>query len=311
MKVLLTGATGFIGKKLIDLLSSNNDIEITVSTRRDDYKNNKVKNIIVQEINSISEWDYLENIDIVIHLAATQHIIKTKTNINTFKELNIDGTKRLIDYSIKNKIKKFIYLSTVQVHGDFTNRFESINENSPYNPQSDYARSKIAAEEYIIRKFLNFCETKFIIIRSPLIYGKGVKGNLKSLKKLLRLNIPIPLDGVNNSRSLISLSNITNFIYKCVYYNHIENEVFLISDNNNMSTSKLIRKMVKYSKSPLIMFYLPKILLKSFFILVNKKIYIKKLLLDYKIDISKVLKMTDWHPKKDTDNDIAEMMRDD
>nr|MBP6456142.1 NAD-dependent epimerase/dehydratase family protein [Chitinophagaceae bacterium] len=150
--------------------------------------------------------------------------------------INFELTKQLVDKAIQDGVQQFIYISTTKVYGDEVDSI--IDENTPCFPNDDYGKSKYLAEQYLLSKNK---EIKIAIIRPPLIYGPGVKGNVQKLVKLSRKKLPIPLGNINNRRSMLYVENLIDFIF-CIYNQKAEG-IFLITDGKPISTSELIKSI--------------------------------------------------------------------
>ncbi len=203
MKIILTGISGFVGSAL----------------------EKKISDVTLHSI-------YLRNYDwpkesfcgaqSVIHLAGKAHDIENPSSDDYYK-INFELTKQLVDKAIQDGVQQFIYISTTKVYGDEVDSI--IDENTPCFPNDDYGKSKYLAEQYLLSKNK---EIKIAIIRPPLIYGPGVKGNVQKLVKLSRKKLPIPLGNINNRRSMLYVENLIDFIF-CIYNQKAEG-IFLITD---------------------------------------------------------------------------------
>ncbi len=249
MKVLVTGANGFVGSSLCNRLI-NEKIDIRAISRNPApyyKKGDAIEWIQVANIDGETDWSdtRLKEVDVVVHLASRVHvIIENEANPKTaFIKTNVDGTKKLAEAAIAAGVKRFIYISTAHVHGHVSGD-TPFKENSPANPHSDYATSKWKAEEALSDLYRNVkSKQELVIIRPPLVYGAGVKANFERLLWIVEKQIPLPLKKIENKRSLIYVDNLADFIIACIKQKKLGNETFLVADSVDISTPLLLDKL--------------------------------------------------------------------
>lgn len=239
-KILITGATGFVGSRLCERLLNNN-INFKAVIRKASA-NKTLNEIIVKDLaKEPLNGEDLDGIDTIIHLAARVHILKDKSKspLAEFRCVNRDITLNLAKLAAKQGVKRFIFLSSLHVNG-VQSFAKAYDETMSPQPVSDYALSKWEAEE-ALKAVSKESGLEFVIIRPPLVYGPNVGGNLARLIKAIQKGLPLPLASINNRRSLIALDNLVDFIICCVEHSNACNQTFLISDDRAISTSELIR----------------------------------------------------------------------
>ena len=245
MKILLTGATGFIGKSLVaELLQQGFNISIAVR-----YKTNlfpdKVEQFVVGDFDNSPDFSTsLTKVDCVIHLAGKAHVIdidKT-SDLNEFRKINTELTLNLANQAIESGVKRLVFLSSIGVNGNRNN--QPFLEIDTPNPQEPYAVSKYEAEQGLLKLAKN-SSLEVVIIRPPLVYGNNAPGNFGRLIQWAGAKIifPLPLGAVNNVRSLIAIDNLVSFIITCTLHPKAANEIFIISDDDNLSTTQLLKKI--------------------------------------------------------------------
>lgn len=299
-KLLITGATGFIGSHLLPVLKKGY-YHLLVATR---HQNLEVNSIVINEINQDTNWDEaLQNIDIVIHLAARAHILKESVSDPEaeFDRVNAQGTINLVRQSIKAGVKHFIFLSSI---GAMTTLSDTIiNELSPSNPDTPYGKSKLKAEQAI----QEICQNSFMtytILRPTLVYGANNPGNMERLLALTAKNLPLPLASINNSRSLVYVGNLVDAIITCIDHPNAKNQTFIVSDGEDLSTPELIKRLGKaMGKSPLMLPF-PSSLLKFGTKLLGKGELGDRLLGSLQVDSSKIRTMLDWKPPYTVDQGL-------
>jgi nucleoside-diphosphate-sugar epimerase len=242
--ILITGGNGFVGRHLISLLQ-NNGFDLVLALRNIENIRIDLNQPIIREFDlSLDENDYsklFKNIDVVVHLAGIAH--KDSTSTAKYNQLNAEGTQKLAQQASRNGVKRFIFLSTVKVHGELTsNKFNlAINEKSPLKPQDDYSKSKLLAEKLLVQSCSDN-KMEYVILRVPLIYGPGVKSNFYNLLKLISHNIPLPLSHIMNLRSFLYVENLCLLIEIIIRTPDCKNRVYLVKDYD-LSTTDLITKL--------------------------------------------------------------------
>jgi nucleoside-diphosphate-sugar epimerase len=278
--ILITGATGFVGQHLVRFLKKYYSQVIGTSRKKN-------KNFITIDENP--NWlNILKEVDCVIHLANRAHVMKDK-NPEKFHQVNVVDFEHLLNACEKTNVKQFIYLSSIKVNGEETTG-KRFFYNDKVNPLDVYARSKYQAEELLKKQKLDWT-----IIRPPLIYGEGVKGNFASMIKLIKSPIPLPFKGINNKRSLLNVKNLCEVIAKCLKNPDAKNQIFLVSDDRDVSTPELIQKIAKREHQKVILFKLP--FLGFIMRLLGKKQQYIRLNQSLQLDIEHTKQQLNWLPK--------------
>jgi UDP-glucose 4-epimerase len=274
MSILVTGATGFIGRHLIASLQLKN-ISYLISSQR-------IEN----------EFDLARYGDIrtIIHLAGCAH---KDFSEQEYIEVNYKATKNLAEQAVRLGVKRFIYISTLAVHGD---EGKNITSDSPILPNSMAAKTKCQAEEAI----KNICDSTsmdFVIIRPPLVYGPGVKANFAAMMKWVYKGIPLPLGGITeNKRSLVSVDNLVDLIMTCIEHPNAANQTFLVSDDEDVSTTGLLKNMAKALNVPSRLIPVPASWIEMFANMIGKNAISQRLCGSLQVDISKTKNTLNWKP---------------
>tara|TARA_A100001015_G_scaffold227625_1_gene257147 strand:+ start:938 stop:1900 length:963 start_codon:yes stop_codon:yes gene_type:complete len=298
MNVLITGASGFIGRGIIKKLINKKNIHILAGVRSK-IKTLKVRQLVIGNIQRNTNFrNVLVNIDVVIHVAGIAHV-REKKNINIseniYDEVNHLGTLNLAQQSFQAGVKKFIFLSSIKVNGEFTKKNTMFKGSDQPMPQDDYAKSKLNAEKSLVNNFIN-SEMKLVILRLPLVYGENVKANFLDLIKLIKENIFLPFGAINNKRSFIYLENLVDIIYQCIHNNNVNGKVYLISDGDDFSTSEIIQIIKEGINTTLFNISIPITILKIISVLLGKKQKFEKITQSLVIDNSEIKKDLDWIP---------------
>lgn len=238
MKVLVTGASGFIGSHVIRGLFEE-VLEVKAALRNPNLAlPSTIPTEIIGSINKQTNWDKaLDGADTVIHLAAHAHATNPKDE-KPFYEVNFDGTKHLAERARAHGVKKFIFLSSVSAVRRVSE--EPIHEEMKPEPETPYAKSKYFAEEAIKDTF-NKSDTKFTIIRAPAVFGLGCRGNLKTLFSLVQRQFPIPLGASPTIRSIISVDGLSSLLTHCLQNEASNNQIFHAADPDQIPLRDLIK----------------------------------------------------------------------
>lgn len=295
--VLVTGANGFVGKALCDLLVDN-EMSVKAAIRKSDgVHEGRIDYIAVGEINGDTEWqEALAGVDCVVHLAARVHVMnETASNpLEEFRRINTYGAEKLARDAAKAGVKRLIYLSTIKVNGEATMDLP-FTEQVGHPPVDPYGLSKWEAENSL-RQISAETGMEVVIIRPPLVYGPGVKGNFLTLLKLVSKGLPLPLGAVSNKRSLVSLDNLVDLIRECIVNPQATGETFLVSDGHDLSTAELIRSIAHAMDQSPRLIPVPPSLLNAAAIILRKKAVASRLLGSLQVDTTKAQQLLRWQP---------------
>lgn len=289
MKVSITGADGFLGSYLSDYLEKK-AIQVNKITRMKGYD---LRNINSSEYNS--QWDKtLRDSDVLVHCASKVHDFG-ETNYKEFKEVNVDASCSLLNLAIKNKIKKFIFISTIKVLGENTPLDKSFDTKSVPNPVGNYSLSKLEAEKKL-SNIANKNDVDLIIIRPPLIYGPNVGANFLQMMNILYKKIPLPFKNIKNKRSNVFVGNLSDLIYTCIIKKNLKSNILLVSDKELVSSKKLMEMISLNFNSKIILFSFPLKFLSLIFYLINKKSKFNRIKDSLVVDSSETNNTLDWYP---------------
>jgi nucleoside-diphosphate-sugar epimerase len=247
MKIVVTGATGFVGAALLTKLAKNVDDQIVGTTRRYGFPlTPNVGYVTVGEASQHENWRMaLADADVVVHLAARAHVLKDHASdaLAEFRSVNVEGTLALARLSVSAGVKRFVFVSSIGVNGQHTDGIP-FDETSPPAPEADYAVSKLEAEVGL-RALLQESAMELVVIRPPLVYAGNAPGNFGRLLKLVASGVPLPFASVLNERSLVALENLVDFVDLCIRHPAAAGELFLVADGVDVSTVDIIRYLAE------------------------------------------------------------------
>jgi nucleoside-diphosphate-sugar epimerase len=294
MKVLVTGARGFIGSSLCPYLVGLGHEVVPIGLIGYELHLGQIK-IPNDEL----QWKFaLHKCDVVIHLAGRAHVMRERDPdpLEAFRAANLEPTMQLAHWAVEAGVKRFIFISSIKVNGEETMRNGVFKPNDVPRPREPYSVSKYETEKALL-SFTRRTQLEVIIIRPPLVYGPGAKGNFAALLKCINQGIPLPLSAItNNRRSLVSLHNLMDLIVRCMVHPNASNQIFLASDGDDLSTHELILRISQALGVAPRLFYVPNLALKASALIINKFDLYKRLCSSLQVDISKNQTLLDWTP---------------
>jgi len=307
MNVLMTGATGFVGQALVRRLQSNHCISAMV--REPVQTLNDVSDTFVADLVVTNDFaEVLQNKDVVIHLAARVHMMNDDANnaLAAYRQLNAEATLKLAMQASKSGVKRFVFLSSIKVNGESTRPGNPFLPDDKYIPTDPYGLSKYEAEQGL----LNIAEEtgmEVVIIRPPLVYGPGVKANFASMMNWVNKGVPLPFGAVHNKRSFVALDNLVDFIALCADREKspkAANQLFLISDGEDISTTQLLRKVAKALNKKARLIPVPVWLMSFIAKLLGKRDVANRLFGSLQVDSSKAFDLLGWKPVTTMDEQL-------
>jgi UDP-glucose 4-epimerase len=298
-KLLLTGGTGFLGTALFNEL---NKFDV-IAYGRNKPKEVSSKCFIKGDIDSFCKLDNeLKGIEIFIHCAARVHIMDDSSvnPLEDFREVNTHGTLNLAQQAADAGVKRFIFISSIKVNGESTELGSPFEPDTDFIPTDPYGLSKYEAEVGL-RKISEQTGMEVVIIRPPLVYGPGVKANFAAMMKWVNKGIPLPLGGIKeNIRSLVSLDNLVDLIITCIDHPNAANQTFLVSDDDDLSTTQLLTNMGNALNLPIRLLSIPSCWFTFAAKLIGKPAISQRLCGSLQVDISKTKELLNWHPPYST-----------
>ena len=306
-KILVTGASGFVGQALCSSLHAQGHV-VRAAVRSSDSITlaGDLDVVAVGEVGAQTNWSLaLAEMDCVIHCVARTHVMHEKEAdaLTAYRAVNVDGTRRLAEQAVESGVKRLVYLSSIKVNGEQTSKDQCFTATDLAMPEDPYGISKCEAEQVLLGVAAR-TELEVVIIRPPLVYGPGVKGNFHSMLKWLSRGIPLPLGAIDNMRSLVGIDNLVSLIITCINHPAAANQTFLVSDGEDLSTADLLLRLGKALHRPARLLPVPASALEVTAQLVGKKAVAQRLLTNLQVDISKTREVLDWRPPESVDEGL-------
>ncbi|MFI4919746.1 MAG: NAD-dependent epimerase/dehydratase family protein [Legionellales bacterium] len=244
-KILVTGATGFVGRSLVPaLILAGHEVRCAVTQKRDWLQ---AEQVLINKLELQTDWsEVLQGIDTVIHLAARVHVMQKTdaSSLGAYCEINSKATKIIAEQAVKHHVKQFIYLSSIKVNGEFTLSGSPFTEENDAQPEDPYGQSKLYAEQYL-QSICHNTGMQFVIIRPPLVYGPGVKANFLKTLQLVSKGWPLPFARVYNQRHFIYIENLVSALCVVIDNPRAANQVYLVADDESLSLTHLLRLLAQ------------------------------------------------------------------
>lgn len=291
--ILLTGYSGFVGQSLALKLCYSNKLILL------GRKKSKLGKFFNGFIDGHSNYQVaLDGVDVVIHCAARAHVMSDNSNssLDDYRVVNTVGTVNLARQSVQAGVKRFVFISSIKVNGESTLFERPFTHSHSHGPQDAYGNSKSEAESQLLA-LGQATGMEIVIIRPSLVYGPGVKANFASLMNLVSKGIPLPFGCINqNKRSLVSITNLIDLIVTCIDHPKAANQVFLVSDDHDVSTSEIVHEMAKALDKPTWQLPIPIWCYKLVGKLFNKSDVVDRLTGSLQVDISHTKETLGWKP---------------
>ena len=312
MQILVTGANGFLGKRL-SLALAQKGYSVLGSVRQAPVAEDAIHTVTIGQIGAETDWrQAVVDCDVVIHTAARVHIQNSHNSPadwQLFHSINVDGTLNLARQAAACDVKRFIFISTIKVNGERTARDHPFRATDVPNPQDPYGVSKLQAE-IGLREIAQQTGMEVVIIRPPLIYGHGVKGNFQTLLRLVSKRVPLPFGYItSNRRSFVGLDNLISLINVCLSHPSAANQTFLVSDNEDVSTAELLIRLGKAVEKAALLLPVPLGFLGWLLKVLQKPDAFEKIAGTLQVDISETCALLEWQPTVSLNEGLANIVR--
>jgi len=311
-KILVTGATGFIGKEVVNsLLAADKFQTVAIAVRKNiGFWDKRVVPHLINNLEHNLDWSFaLEGISTIVHCAARVHVMSDKSinPLKDYRQVNVKGTINLAHQAAQAGVKRFVFISSIKVNGETTNLGSPFTADDKPAPQDAYGISKHEAEKGLI-EIADSSDMDLVIIRPTLVYGPGVKANFLSMINWINSGIPLPLGSINNKRSMVSLDNLVHFILVCLSHPKAANQIFLVSDDEDISITDLLHRIYKISGKPNRLIAISPKLIKIIATIVGRKDIAIRLCSNLQVDIKKSCLLLNWKPPYNIDKSLAKVI---
>lgn len=306
MNILITGSNGFLGQYLCQYLSGKKHFILAHTRQPQVFDHPNITNINFDLNDNLDSLD-LSHVDVIIHCAGRAHIMNeiAESPLKAYRHTNVQGTLNLAKKAAESGVKRFIYLSSIKVNGEETT-INPFTPNDEFKTNDPYGLSKYEAEQALLELSKN-TGFEIVIIRPVLIYGPNVKANFKSMVNLASKKIPLPIGCLDNKRSMVSVYNLVDLIHVCMTHPNAKNEVFLASDQDDISVKQLFEKLAYHQNNNLIILPVPKSLIAFLASLVGKKAMASRLCSELIVDTSKNTQLLGWTAPYTVDTSLQKM----
>ena len=308
LKIMITGANGFVGRRLLTYLNTAGHKTRAVVRRPSVSVDVPGESIVVGAIDANTDWQAaLDESDVVVHLAARVHVMnETESDpLDAFRRVNLEGTMTLARAAVKAGVKRFVYVSSIKVNGEATYG-QPFTPQQAVNPHDPYALSKWEAEK-ALKELSAQSGMEVVIIRPPLVYGPRVKANFLSLIKLARNGVPLPLGGIKNRRTMVALENLVDLIKTCCEHPAAAGQVFLAGDDETVSTAELVVRISRALGRPSRVFNFPPLIMALTTKLLGKEDVWRRLSGSLEVDTSSAKTILGWKPVVTMDEQLQQV----
>ena len=292
MKIVVTGARGFVGKALCKALRDRGDQLIATVRAQPD-----ASEVAVGDIHGATDWSLaLQGANAVIHLAARVHVMSDTEEdpLRAYREVNLHGTLNLARQAAAAGVKRFIFVSSVKVNGESTSMrpFTALDAAAPIDP---YGLSKSEAET-ALHELHRKTGMEIVVVRPPLVYGPGVKANFLNLIKAVEKGIPLPLGKATGRRSMVALDNLVDLLILCLHHPAAAGGTFLVSDGVDLTVKELVVMIAQAMDKPPRLLPVPVGLMRGAATLLGKGAVADRLLGSLQVDIKHTRQRLEWNP---------------
>jgi nucleoside-diphosphate-sugar epimerase len=296
VKILITGSAGLVGKRTVELALARGFeciAQVRIANRA------SVIPTVALMIGADTDWkEALNGVDVVIHCAARVHQMNEESPVNAdqaYQEVNVNGTLNLARQAVSAGVKRFIFLSSIKVNGEFSLPNRPFTPEISSVPQDLYGRSKYEAE-LGLQAIAKETELEVVIIRPPLVYGPRVRANFASMMKWVHRGIPLPFGAVDNQRSLVYLDNLVDLMLTCCTHPQAKDQILFVSDDCDLSTTELLRSVAQAMQVPNRLIPIPSAWISTALRMVGKQALGQRLFGSLQVDISQTKERLDWQP---------------
>lgn len=305
MRILVTGASGFVGAALVQRLLAADPVPKIVAAVRSNAARLPVavRQEVVGDLTGQVGWQRaLRGVSTVVHCAGRAHVMDERSldPKAAFRTVNVEGTLNLAGQAAAAGVRRFVFISSIKVNGEATRPGQPFKSDDAPAPIDPYGVSKMEAEQGL-REIAAQTGMEVVVIRPPLVYGPGVKANFLAMMRWLARGVPLPLGAIHNRRSLVALDNVVDLIVTCIDLPAAANQTFLVSDGEDLSTTQLMQRMGQALGKPARLLPVPAALLSLGATVMGKPGVAQRLCGSLQVDITRTRQLLGWSPPLSVD----------
>lgn len=297
-RVLVTGASGFVGGALLRRLAEEPDVEVVAGVREQGPASPHCEQLVLGNLEDLLIGpQQLQGVSVIVHTAARVHVMHERSSdpLSEFRRVNVEGTLALARMAAEAGVRRFVFLSSIKVNGESSLPGAPFRADDPPCPQDPYGLSKLEAERGL-QRIADETGLEVVIVRPPLVYGPGVRANFLSMMRWLHRGIPLPLGGIDNRRSLVALDNLVDLLVCCLRHPAAANQTFLVSDGEDLSTSELLRRLGHALRRPARLVAWASRPLRLLLRWAGREALVQRLFGSLQVDIDKTRTLLGWSP---------------
>ncbi|SFE68428.1 UDP-glucose 4-epimerase family protein [Paracidovorax wautersii] len=296
-RILITGATGFVGSALCARLAAEG-LAVRGALREPPADSINSEVVFTGDLSATQDWSLaLAGISCVVHAAARVHVMNdTELDpLAAFRAANVEGTLNLARQAAAAGVNRFVFISSIKVNGERTPKGRPFRSDDTPSPLDPYGVSKMEAEQGL-RQIASETTMGLVIVRPPLVYGPGVRANFRQMLSAIQRGLPLPLASVDNRRSMVGLGNLIDLLLACILHPNATGHTFLVSDGDDISTPVLLQRVGTALNRPARLLPAPPALLRFLANAVGRKDTIQRLCESLQVDITHTRHVLGWKP---------------